>query len=416
MPDYFIESISAYDARFPLPPGAGTDSVHTNSEYCLGVTLLESQNGLCGTGITLTLGEGNRLICEAIEMLARPLVGMSIEELMSDFGRVSRRLSDDPSLRWLGPQKGVVHLALASLTNACFDLWAKSRGVPLWRLLLDLDARKIVDLLDLSYLEDILTRDEAEATVRNHVSSRREREGILRSGYPGYDTSVGWFQYEDSQLKDLARQSKEKGFRAFKLKVGSRDGQRDVRRAFMLREFVGANALIMLDANQQWTLPRALEMCHNLRDMSPYFVEEPTHPDDIRAHSTLAEGIKPIPIALGEHVPNRIMFKNFMQAEAVQIVQADCTRVAGISEFLTVSLLARKFGLRVVPHVGDMGQIHQHLVLFNHIAMGHEAVFLECIPHLQPHFVNPAHIENGVYVTPQAPGSSSDLKGIRPGT
>jgi L-fuconate dehydratase len=207
----------------------------------------------------------------------------------------------------------------------------------------------------------------------------------------------------------------EKGFHAFKLKVGSREGQRDVRRAFMLRELAGANSLIMLDANQQWTLPRAQEMCQKLRDMSPYFVEEPTHPDDIRAHRTLAEAIKPIPIALGEHVPNRIMFKNFMQAEAVHIVQVDCTRVAGISEFLTVSLLARRFGLRVVPHVGDMGQIHQHLVLFNHIAMGHEVVFLECIPHLRSHFVNPAHIENGVYVTAQLPGSSSDLKGVRPG-
>jgi L-fuconate dehydratase len=184
----------------------------------------------------------------------------------------------------------------------------------------------------------------------------------------------------------------------------------------MLREYAGADALIMLDANQQWTLPRALEMCAKLKDMSPYFVEEPTHPDDIRAHRILGEAIKPIPIALGEHVPNRIMFKNFMQAEAVQIVQVDCTRVAGISEFLTVSLLARKFGLRVVPHVGDMGQIHQHLVLFNHIAIGHEAVFLECIPHLQPYFVDPARIENGVYVTPQVPGSSSDLKGVRSGT
>src|SRR5467141_3519493 len=415
MPSYVVNKIATYDARFSLPAGAGSDSLHTNPEYCFAVALVETEGGLCGTGIALTLGDGNRLVCEAIELLAKPILGMAIEELMSGFGRMSRRLADDPSFRWLGPHKGVVHLALASLTNACFDLWAKSRGVPLWRLLLDLDARKIVDLLDLSYLEDILTRDEAEATVRNHVSSRREREGILRSGYPGYHTSVGWFQYEDSQLKDLARQSKEKGFHAFKLKVGSRDGQRDVRRAFMLREFVGANALIMLDANQQWTLPRALEMCHKLRDVSPYFVEEPTHPDDIRAHSTLAEGIKPIPIALGEHVPNRIMFKNFMQAEAVQIVQADCTRVAGIAEVVTVSLLARKFGLRVVPHVGDMGQIHQHLVLFNHIALGHEAVFLECIPHLQPHFVNPAHIENGVYVTTQAPGCSSDLKGVHPG-
>jgi L-fuconate dehydratase len=415
MTNHRITSLETRDVRFPLEQGAGSDAVHSGAEYAFATTLLGSDEKIFGTGIVLTLGLGNQLVCEAIEYLGKELIGREIEELMANFGAVAQKLAQHPQLRWLGPHKGVVHLALASLTNACFDLWAKSRGVPLWRLLLDLDARKIVDLLDLSYLEDILTRDEAEATVRNHVSSRREREGILRSGYPGYDTSVGWFQYEDSQLKDLARQSKEKGFHAFKLKVGSRDGQRDVRRAFMLREFVGANALIMLDANQQWTLPRALEMCHKLREVSPYFVEEPTHPDDIRAHSTLAEGIKPIPIALGEHVPNRIMFKNFMQAEAVQIVQADCTRVAGISEFLTVSLLARKFGLRVVPHVGDMGQIHQHLVLFNHIAMGHEAVFLECIPHLQPHFVNPARIEDGVYVTPHVPGSSSDLKGVRPG-
>jgi L-fuconate dehydratase len=414
MTNHPITSLETRDVRFPLEQGAGSDAVHSGAEYAFATTLLRTDEKIFGTGIVLTLGLGNQLVCEAIECLGKELIGREIEELMANFGAAAQKLAQHPQLRWLGPHKGVVHLALASLTNACFDLWAKSRGVPLWRLLLDLDARKIVDLLDLSYLEDILTRDQAEATLRNHVSSRREREGILRSGYPGYDTSVGWFQYEDSQLKDLARQSKEKGFHAFKLKVGSRDGQRDVRRAFMLREFVGANALIMLDANQQWTLPRALEMCHKLRDVSPYFVEEPTHPDDIRAHSTLAEGIKPIPIALGEHVPNRIMFKNFMQAEAVQIVQVDCTRVAGISEFLTVSLLARKFGLRVVPHVGDMGQIHQHLVLFNHIAMGHEAVFLECIPHLQPHFVNPAHIEDGVYVTPQVPGSSSDLKGVRP--
>jgi L-fuconate dehydratase len=414
MTQHRITSLETRDVRFPLEQGAGSDAVHSGAEYAFATTLLGCDKKVFGTGIVLTLGLGNQLVCEAIEFLGQALIGREIEELMADFGAVTQKLAQHPQLRWLGPHKGVVHLALASLTNACFDLWAKSRGVPLWRLLLDLDARKVVDLLDLSYLEEALTQDEAEAMLHNHVGSRREREGILQSGYPGYDTSVGWFQYEDSQVKDLAHQAMEKGFHAFKLKVGSRDGQRDVRRAFMLRELAGANALIMLDANQQWTLPQALKMCQKLRDMSPYFVEEPTHPDDIRAHRTLAEAIKPIPIALGEHVPNRIMFKNFMQAEAVHIVQVDCTRVAGISEFLTVSLLARKFGLRVVPHVGDMGQIHQHLVLFNHIAMGHEAVFLECIPHLQPHFVNPAHIENGVYVTPQVPGAASDLKGVRP--
>ena len=414
MTQHRIISLETRDARFPLELGAGSDAVHSGAEYAFATTLLGSDEKIFGTGIVLTLGLGNQLVCEAIEWLGRELIGREIEELMADFGTVAQRLAQHPQLRWLGPHKGVVHLALASLTNACFDLWAKSRRVPLWRLLLDLDASKIVDLLDLSYLEDVLTRHEVEEILLDHASSRRERESILSSGYPGYDTSVGWFQYEDNQVKALARQAMEKGFHAFKLKVGSRDGRRDVRRAFMLRELVGANALIMLDANQQWSLPRALEMCQELRNMAPYFVEEPTHPDDIGAHRALAEAIKPIPIALGEHVPNRIMFKNFMQAEAVRIVQVDCTRVAGISEFLTVSLLARKFGLRVVPHVGDMGQIHQHLVLFNHIAMGHEALFLECIPHLQPHFVNPARIENGVYVTPQAPGSSSDLKGVNP--
>jgi L-fuconate dehydratase len=416
MAQHRITSLETRDVRFPLEHGAGSDAVHSGAEYAFATTLLGSDQLLFGTGIVLTLGLGNQLVCAAIEWLGKELIGCEIEELMADFGTVAQKLAQHPQLRWLGPQKGVVHLALASLTNACFDLWAKSRGVPLWRLLLDIDARKIVDLLDLSYLEDALTRDEAEAILRKHASSRRERDGILQSGYPGYDTSVGWFQYEDSQVRELARQAMDKGFHAFKLKIGSHDGQRDLRRAFMLREHAGADALIMLDANQQWTLPRALEMCAKLKDMSPYFVEEPTHPDDIRAHRILGEAIKPIPIALGEHVPNRIMFKNFMQAEAVQIVQVDCTRVAGISEFLAVSLLARKFGLRVVPHVGDMGQIHQHLVLFNHIALGHEALFLECIPHLQPYFVDPARIENGVYVTPQVPGSSSDLKGVRSGT
>ena len=415
MTSHKITSLETRDVRFPLEAGAGSDAVHSGAEYAFATTLLGSDEKIFGTGIVLTLGLGNELVCEAIEWLGEELVGREIEELMADFGTVAQKLAQHPQLRWLGPHKGVVHLALASLTNACFDLWAKSRGVPLWRLLLDLDAVKIVDLLDLSYLEDVLTRDEAEAMLRKQASSRRTREGILRSGYPGYDTSVGWFQYEDNQVKDLARRAMEKGFCAFKLKVGSRDGQRDVRRASMLRELAGPNALIMLDANQQWTLPRALEMCEKLREMSPYFIEEPTHPDDIQAHRTLAEAIKPIPIALGEHVPNRLMFKNFMQEKAVQIVQVDCTRVAGISEFLAVSLLARKFGLPVVPHVGDMGQIHQHLVLFNHIAIGHEALFLECIPHLQTHFVNPARVENGVYVSPQAPGSSTDLKGVRPG-
>jgi len=414
MNDQRIITIETRDVRFPLPEGAGSDAVHSSSEYAFATTLITTEERKFGTGIALTLGNGNQLVCDAIEMLGGKLTGWRVEELMANFGEMSRQLANDPQLRWLGPHKGVVHLALASITNACFDLWAKMRDVPLWRLLLDLTPKQLVKLLDLSYLENVLTREDALLLMESQMLGRTAREPILERGYPGYDTSVGWIQYADDKVKALAEQAIEGGFRAFKLKVGSADGARDVRRACMLRELAGSGAVIMLDANQQWTLPTAVKICRELAAMSPYFVEEPTHPDDIDAHKRLAEAIAPTRIALGEHVPNRVLFKNMMQADALHFVQVDCTRVAGVSEFLTVSLLARKFGLPVVPHVGDMGQIHQHLVLFNHIALGHDALFLECIPHLQKHFVAPAKIENGVYRTPELPGSSSDLHGVAP--
>jgi L-fuconate dehydratase len=383
MPDMAIRSVSTYDARFPLPPGAGTDSVHTNSEYSFAVTSLRGENGLRGTGIALTLGDGNKLVCEAIEMLARPLAGVAIEELMGDFGRVSRKLADDPSLRWLGPHKGVVHLALASITNACFDFWAKSRCKPLWKLLLDLIPSEVVRLLDLSYLEEVLSEQNALELLEGQQTSRSRRIPILQSGYPGYDTSVGWMAYDDQKVRDLTQRALESGFRAFKLKVGSDDERRDLRRAAALRECIGESGALMFDANQRWNLPVAIRMSRALAVYQPSWIEEPTHPDDVHAHAVLAREIAPIKIAAGEHIPNRVVFKNFMHASALHYVQADCTRLAGVSEFLTVSLLAKKFSLPIVPHVGDMGQVHQHLVLFNHIALGHELSFLEHIPHLK---------------------------------
>jgi L-fuconate dehydratase len=404
-----IQSVHSFDARYALPSGAGTDAVHSQPEYCFAVTLLETEIGPRGTGIVLTLGQGNRIVCDLIDLLAAKLIGKEIEELMAGFGAFSRDLANHAQLRWLGPHKGAVHLALASITNACFDLWAKTRGVPLWKLLLDLRADEVISLLDLSYLEDALTSTEALDLLKTEHAARSSRENVLQSGYPGYDTSVGWFGYDDATVRENARRALDKGFRAFKLKVGSRDPERDLRRAHMLRDLVGDRSLVMLDVNQQWTFPQALEMCRVLRDISPYWIEEPTHPDDVDAHRKLAQAIAPLRIALGEHVPNRIMFKNFMSAGAVHFVQVDCTRVAGVSEFLTVSLLARKFGLPVVPHVGDMGQIHQHLVHFNHIALAHPVVFLEYIPHLREHFVHPAQVEAGVYQTPQDTGLSCDL-------
>jgi L-fuconate dehydratase len=410
MPDYTIESISTYDARFALPPGAGTDSIHDTSGYCLAMTLLSTAGGPRGSGFVLTLGDGNILVCKAIELLAKPLEGMSIEAVMADFGSISRRIADHAALRWLGPHKGVVQLALASITNACFDLWAKSREVPLWKLLLDLSPEELVRVLDLSYLEEILPKEKALTMLREQLPGRAQREVILKSGYPGYDTSVGWMDYDDDKVTELTKKALDQGFSAFKLKVGSPDESRDLRRAAMLRKLVGEDSTVMFDANQHWALPDALRICGELAKFRPHWIEEPTHPDDIQAHVELSRAISPVKIAAGEHISNRVLFKNFLKASALSFIQVDCTRVAGVSEFLTVSFLAKIFDLPVVPHVGDMGQIHQHLVLFNHIGLGLKAEFLEHIPHLRTHFVHPAQVQDGVYRTPQEPGASADLK------
>ena len=402
-----IKSIEIRDARFALEKGAGSDAIHRDPTYSYAVTNLIDDSGLVGTGFAFTLGEGNDLVCKAAGFYAQQLKGMDIETLMSDFGAVFNRLSNEQQFRWLGPHKGIVHLALASITNACFDLWAKKRGVPLWKLLIDLSPEQIVNTLDLSYLEDVMTREQALSLL--DPEGKQHRSSIIEQGYPGYDTSVGWFNYDDEKVRLNCRKAIAEGFTAMKLKVGSADPQRDIRRAHIVREEAGDNSKVMLDANQQWTLPQALSICKELQSMNPYWIEEPTHPDDVLAHKILADAIAPVKLALGEHVPNRIIFKNYLQTGSAGFIQVDAVRVGGVSEFITISLLSKQFGIPVVPHVGDMGQLHQHLVLFNHIAMGHEALFLEHIPHLKNKFVHPVNIVNGVYRTPMEPGSSCDL-------
>ncbi|MDQ0967091.1 L-fuconate dehydratase [Flavobacterium sp. W4I14] len=405
-----ISKIEISDKRFELSTGAGSDAIHKDPQYSYAVTNLTNENGITGTGLAFTLGAGNDLVCNAAQFYANTLKGKDIEELMSDFGQTFRTLSNEQQFRWLGPHKGVVHLGLASVTNACYDLWAKKRGVPLWKLLIDLSPEEIVNTLDLSYLEDVLTKEEAIAMLQSQTDFKKSREAILDIGYPGYDTSVGWFNYDDEKVRENCKKAIANGFTAMKLKVGSADPKRDIRRANIVREVAGETSKVMLDANQQWTLPQAISICNELKNMNPFWVEEPTHPDDVLAHQTLAKEIAPVKLALGEHVPNRIIFKNYLQTGCTGFAQVDAVRVGGVSEFITISLLCKKFGVPVVPHVGDMGQLHQHLVLFNHIAMGHEALFLEHIPHLKQHFKNPIKIENGVYITPQEAGSSCDLK------
>ena len=405
-----IREFRIKDKRYQLDNGAGSDAIHRDPVYSYAVTELIDDSGYVGTGFAFTLGQGNELVCQAAAFYAQQLKGKDIEELMSDFGTMFNQMANEQQFRWLGPHKGVVHLALASVTNACYDLWAKKRGVPLWNLLVNLDAEEILNTLDLSYLEDVLTRNEALQLLVEAENGKCERRTITEKGYPGYDTSIGWFNYDDDKIRTNCRKALQNGFKAMKLKVGSADPQRDIRRANIVREETGDGVKIMLDANQQWTLPQALSVCEELKQMNPYWIEEPTHPDDVFAHITLAEAILPVKLALGEHVPNRIIFKNYLQSACAGFIQVDAVRVGGVSEFITISLLCKKYGIPVVPHVGDMGQLHQHLVLFNHIAMDHEALFLEHIPHLQKHFVHPAIIKDGVYHTPQVAGSTCELK------
>ncbi|GAB3227666.1 mandelate racemase [Algoriphagus aestuariicola] len=396
------------DMRFDLKNGAGSDAVHVNPVYAYAVCKLQTNSTLEGIGLAFTLGAGNRIVCDAIDYLVKHIEGREIHELMADFGSVYKKMADDPNFRWLGPHKGVVQLALAAVVNACYDLWAKVEEMPLWKLLTDLSPEALVNTLDFSYYEDILTRSEAMQLLQSQKETRLERELIVQTGYPGYDTSVGWFNYSDAQVLRNVQEAMEQGFTAMKLKVGSKNAERDIRRARIVREAAGDDATLMFDANQQWTLPQAIEICKQLKDLNPFWIEEPTHPDDVLAHVRLAEAVD-VPLALGEHVPNKIIFKNFLQSGCMSFNQVDAVRVGGVSEFILISLLSKKMNVPVVPHVGDMGQIHQHLVLFNHISVGHPALLLEHIPHLRDYFKFPVTIVDGKYLTPQEPGMSADL-------
>ena len=405
-----IKGIKAIDKRYKLRNGAGSDAVHNTSTYGYAVCVLETDSKYQGIGLAFTLGAGNPLVCQSIETLSKRLQGKEINELMQHFGVLFNAMADDPEYRWLGPHKGVVHLALAAITNACYDLWAKSKGVPLWKLLNDLTPDALINTLDFSYIEDVLCPAEAKLLLSGHDGERTEREKILEKGYKGYDTSVGWFNYSDAIITDNVKRAIDRGFTAIKLKVGSKNQENDIRRALLVRKVAGDDIKIMLDANQQWSLSKAIEICHVLKAMNPYWIEEPTHPDDIQAHKVLADNITPMRIALGEHVPNRIIFKNYLQSGSMSFNQADAVRVGGISEYITISLMSRKFNIPMVPHVGDMGQIHQHLVLFNHIRLGHPPLFLEYIPHLKDYFLHPAIVLDGHYQVPSEPGMSAEFK------
>jgi L-fuconate dehydratase len=409
-----IVSIQAVDRRYPLPAGAGSDSLHVDPRYSYAVTLLQLEDGEYGTGLAFTLGRGTEIVVRAIEAYAPFLVGRNLEGIMENLGGFWRRLADESQLRWLGPHKGVIHLALASITSALVDAWALRQGRPLWRLLLEMSPAEILRWVDLTYLEDFLPVDEALALLRAGAGMPWQGHDLVTSGYPAYDTSVGWLGYDLERLIENSREQLAAGFGALKIKVGSPTLAEDVRRLAAVREAVGPDARLMTDANQKWTVAQAIEAGQALRPFDPYWLEEPTHPDDVLGYRDISRAIAPVKVAGGEHVANAVAFKNLLRAGAVQFVQADILRLGGLPEFLAVMLMGRKAGLPVVPHVGDMGQIHQHLVVWQSIRLGVEAHPLEYIPHLREHFVQPVRVQSGRYQVPHEAGSGTRLVGVAP--
>jgi L-fuconate dehydratase len=390
--------------------------MNPDPDYSAAYVLLETDHpaGLAGHGLTFTIGRGNELCVQAIELLSRHVVGRSLEEIASDMAGFWRGIVSDSQLRWLGPEKGVVHLATAALVNAVWDLYAKAEGKPLWELLAGMSPAELVRCVDFRYIDDVLGAAEAEEILERRVAGRGAREAeMLRDGFPAYTTSAGWIGYSDEKIRVLAREAMEGGFTHFKLKVGG-DPASDLRRASILREAIGPERYLMLDANQVWGVDEAIEAVNALRPVNPWWIEEPTSPDDILGHRRIRAGVKPVGIATGEHVQNRVMFKQLFQAEAIDFCQVDSCRLGGVNEVLAVLLLAAKFGVPVCPHAGGVGlcEYVQHLAIFDYIAVSGslEGRTCEFVDHLHEHFVEPVRLRRGRYMAPLAPGYSAEIR------
>jgi L-fuconate dehydratase len=350
----------------------------------------------------------------AIELLACHVVGRTLEDIAADMAGFWRGVVADSQLRWLGPEKGVVHLATAALVNAVWDLYAKVHRKPLWKLLADMSPEEIVRCIDFRYIDDVLTPDEARTILERGLGGRASREAEMRrDGFPAYTTSAGWIGYSDEKIRRLAREAMDAGFTHLKLKVGGEPAS-DLRRARILREAIGPDRRLMLDANQVWGVDEAIHAIKGMREVNPWWIEEPTSPDDILGHRRIRETVKPIGVATGEHVQNRVMFKQLLQAEAIDFCQVDSCRLGGVNEVLAVLLLAAKFGVPVCPHAGGVGlcEYVQHLALFDYIAVSGSLENRTCefVDHLHEHFVEPVRLRNGRYLVPDAPGYSAEIK------
>jgi L-fuconate dehydratase len=410
-----IVSLEARDVRFPTSRFLdGSDAMHSDPDYSAAYVVLRTDvDGLEGHGLTFTIGSGTEICVVAARAFEPFVVGRTLEGIQADMRGFWRSLVADSRLRWLGPEKGVVHLAAAAVVNAVWDLWAKQAGKPLWKLLVDLTPEEIVACVDFSYIADVLDPDEALELLRAQQSSREVREAeFLQNGYPAYTTSAGWLGYDDAKVDGLVRGALNDGFSHVKMKVG-RDIEDDVRRARLIRDAIGPDRRLMMDANQSWSIDEAIEAMSRLREFDPWWVEEPTSPDDILGHARIRRAISPIRVATGEHVQNRIVFKQLFQADAIDVCQIDACRLGGVNEAIAVLLLAAKFGVPVCPHAGGVGlcEYVQHLAAFDYIAVSgtQEERVIEWVDHLHEHFKEPAVVREGRYLAPLAPGYSVEM-------
>jgi L-fuconate dehydratase len=412
-----IVDLVTYDIRFPTSRELdGSDAMNPDPDYSAAYVVVrtDAPDGCEGHGFAFTIGRGNDVQTTAIEALRPYLVGRALDATLADLGGVWRELVHDSQLRWLGPEKGVMHMAIGAVVNALWDLKAKRAGVPLWRLLSRMSPEEIVELVDFRYLTDALTPEEALAVLDRAEKGRGDREQhLLDAGYPAYTTSPGWLGYDDDKLRRLCREALDQGFRQIKLKVGA-DLADDVRRMTIAREVCGPDIRIAVDANQRWDVDAAVGWMRALAPFDPWWIEEPTSPDDVLGHAAIARRIAPVRVATGEHVQNRVVFKQLLQLGAVSYVQLDAARVAGVNENLAILLLAAKFGVPVCPHAGGVGlcELVQHLSMFDFVAVSGsmDDRVVEYVDHLHEHFVDPVVVRNGRYVAPTAPGFSATMR------
>jgi L-fuconate dehydratase len=405
------------DVRFPTSKLLdGSDAMNPDPDYSAAYVVLETDTpGLAGHGLTFTIGRGNDICCAAIRAMQHLIVGKSLAWIAEDMGRFWRHMTSDSQLRWIGPDKGAIHLATGAIISAAWDLWAKSEGKPVWALVADMSPEEIVKLIDFRYITDCITPAEALALLRERGAGKAERRADLEAnGYPSYTTSAGWLGYPDDKLRRLVQEAKDAGFSHIKMKVG-RDLQDDIRRLRIAREVAGPALTLMIDANQVWDVDQAIEWLPHLAFAKPWFIEEPTSPDDIEGHRRIREAMKgQMQVATGEMCQNRIVFKQLIMRGAIDVVQIDACRLGGVNEVLAVMLMAAKYGLKVCPHAGGVGlcEYVQHLSMIDYLCIAgtKEGRVIEYVDHLHEHFVDPCVVRNAAYMPPKRPGYSIEMK------